>query len=70
MHGYLLADWYRRVRPWYFEIHDVIRQRGEVSILNNVINPTRRGRIVARGIYFVKVVGPGINEIRKVMVVK
>jgi hypothetical protein len=28
------------------------------------------GRAVARGIYFVRVVGPGIDEIRKVMVVK
>jgi hypothetical protein len=28
------------------------------------------GRPVARGIYFVRVVGPGIDEIRKVMVVK
>jgi hypothetical protein len=28
------------------------------------------GRVVARGIYFVRVVGPGIDEIRKVMVVK
>jgi hypothetical protein len=27
-------------------------------------------RIVARGIYFIRVVGPGIDEIRKVMVVK
>jgi flagellar hook assembly protein FlgD len=30
----------------------------------------RGGRIVARGVYFIKVVAPGINEIRKVLVVK
>lgn len=114
------ADWYRGVRPWAFDIRDIRRQRGEVTILNNVIDPTRgetvklhyelsksgmvtinvfdlkgdivdvlfRGRrdagdyttswdgrnrgnrIVARGIYFIKVVAPGINEIRKVLVVK
>ncbi len=28
------------------------------------------GNPVARGIYFIRVVGPGIDEIRKVMVVK
>jgi len=28
------------------------------------------GRIVARGIYFIRIVAPGIDEIRKVMVVK
>ena len=28
------------------------------------------GRSVARGIYFIRVVAPGIDEIRKVMVVK
>jgi hypothetical protein len=28
------------------------------------------GRVVARGIYFIRVVGPGIDEIRKIMVVK
>ncbi|MBW8003334.1 MAG: hypothetical protein FVQ80_15195, partial [Planctomycetes bacterium] len=114
------SDWYRYVRPWSFYIRDVRRQRGNVSILNNVINPTqgetvklhyvlpssgmvtihvfdlkgdivnvlyrgrkdagdytttwdgknRGGRNVARGVYFIKVVGPGINEIRKVLVVK
>ena len=30
----------------------------------------RGGRPVARGIYFIRVVGPGIDEIRKVMIVK
>jgi flagellar hook assembly protein FlgD len=30
----------------------------------------RGGRIVARGLYFVRVVGPGFDEMRKVLVVK
>jgi hypothetical protein len=30
----------------------------------------RGNRVVARGVYFIKIVGPGINEIRKVLVVK
>jgi flagellar hook assembly protein FlgD len=30
----------------------------------------RGGRVVARGLYFIKVVGPDVNEIRKVLVVK
>jgi fibronectin-binding autotransporter adhesin len=30
----------------------------------------RSGRVVARGIYFIRVVGPGFDEYRKVMVVK
>jgi hypothetical protein len=114
------SDWYRYVRPWSFKIRDVRVQRGDVTILSNVINPTqgqttklhytidqagmvtiqvfdlegdiidvlyrgrrnpgdysttwdgrnRGGRFVARGIYFIKVVAPGINEIRKVLVVK
>jgi hypothetical protein len=113
-------DWFRRVRPFSFEVHDTILQRGGVTILNNVINPTvgektyvdyhlvtggqvtiqvftldgtmvdvlyrgrrepgeyraawdgtnRSGRSVARGMYFIRVVGPDIDEIRKVMVVK
>jgi hypothetical protein len=28
------------------------------------------GRIVARGIYFIRVVGPGFEEMRKVLVVR
>jgi hypothetical protein len=114
------ADWYHLIRPFSYDIHDVRLQRGGVTILNNVINPTngemtyvryhlvnggrvtvqvftldgnmvkvlRReyrepgeyvepwdgrnngGRPVARGMYFVRVVGPDIDEIRKVMVVK
>ena len=112
--------WYNNLRPWLFEIHEVIEQRGRVTILDNVINPeqgdtvklqyilpdsgmvtiqvfdlsgdivdvlyrgsqkagdystswdgrNRGGRIVARGVYFIKIVGPGVNEIRKVLVVK
>ncbi len=30
----------------------------------------RGNRVVARGVYFIKIVGPGISEIRKVLVVK
>ena len=30
----------------------------------------RADRVVARGVYFVSIVGPGVNEIRKVLVVK
>jgi hypothetical protein len=114
-------DWFRRVKPFSFEIHDTTLQRGGVTILNNVINPVkgektyinytlgRPGRVtisvftldgtlvaplvrggslgageyrafwdgknqnrrdVARGMYFIRVVGPDIDEIRKVMVVK
>ncbi|MEJ5189589.1 MAG: FlgD immunoglobulin-like domain containing protein [Breznakiellaceae bacterium] len=114
------ADWYRRVRPFSFDIHDVTKQRSSATILNNVIDPTkgervrlsyqltkagqvtiqvftldgdlvqvlyrgyreagdytvswdgknRGGRVVARGMYFIRIVGPDIDEIRKVMVVK
>jgi flagellar hook assembly protein FlgD len=28
------------------------------------------GRVVARGIYFIRVVAPGVDEYRKVMVIK
>ncbi|TVR03318.1 MAG: hypothetical protein EA403_07065, partial [Spirochaetaceae bacterium] len=112
--------WFRNVRPFSFGVAEVFRQRGSVSILNNVINPengervflhyelaragtvsinvfnlagdlidvihrgrqeagehstswdgtNRQGRIVARGIYFIRVRGPDIDEYRKVMVVK
>jgi hypothetical protein len=122
--GFLPAEfppnWYRLVRPFGFSIRDIQAQRSGVSILNNVIDPTRgertrlnyiideegpvtitvftldgdvvqtlqRGRqspgdytvnwngrnragnSVARGIYFIRIVAPGIDEIRKVMVVK
>jgi hypothetical protein len=114
------ADWYRRVRPFSFDIHDVTKQRSNATILNNVIDPTRGervrlsyqltkagqvtiqvftldgdlvqvlyrgyrqagdytaswdgrnrgGRVVARGMYFIRIVGPDIDEIRKVLVVK
>ncbi|MDR0601222.1 MAG: T9SS type A sorting domain-containing protein, partial [Treponema sp.] len=118
--GEVPSDWYRRIRPWSYDVHNVRLQRGGVTILNNVINPTKdekvyiryhlvnggrvtvqvftldgnmikvlfRGsrpqgewidvwdgknngrRPVARGMYFVRVVGPDIDEIRKIMVVK
>ncbi len=114
------ADWYRRVRPFGLGIHDIKTQRGGVTILNNVIDPTKgertrlnytvetegpvtiavftldgdvvkylyrgtrtpgdytetwdgrnlSGAVVARGIYFIRALGPGFDEIRKVMVVK
>jgi hypothetical protein len=110
----------RSARPWLYKLRELRGQRGEVTILHNVINPlrgektnlhyvvdkagyvtitvfdlsgdivnvlyrgqqaageystswdgrNRGGRIVARGIYFVRVVGPGFDEMRKVMVVK
>ncbi len=108
------------LRPWVIPIKGVKQQRAGVSILNNVINPTKGekailryeleksgsvtinifslsgdvvktlfkgrqasgsysytwdgkntgGRAVARGIYFIRIVGPDIDEYRKVMVVK
>ncbi|MBE3120187.1 MAG: T9SS type A sorting domain-containing protein, partial [Candidatus Atribacteria bacterium] len=115
------ADWYRRVVPWAFDIHEIKMQKGNVTILNNVINPSlaqtvtlqylqptkgsvtisvfdlagnlvrvlarvsgqaegdyaitwdgknKGGRSVARGIYFIRIVAPGIDEMRKVLVVR
>lgn len=114
------ADWYLRVRPFGILIRNVVTQKGGVSILNNVIDPTggertrlhytiaqsgpvnitvftldgdvvrslqrgtmtpgdytaswdgrnRAGDPVARGMYFIRIVAPGIDEIRKVMVVR
>ncbi|MDY6031042.1 MAG: FlgD immunoglobulin-like domain containing protein, partial [Treponemataceae bacterium] len=105
---------------WHFTLSNYDKQRGGVTILNNVINVTegektvievemptdgvlsvqvltldgnvitnlqrgsatagthyyswngtnRGGNKVARGLYFVRVVGPGIDETRKVMCVK
>jgi hypothetical protein len=113
-------DWYRRVKPFSFDIHNITKQRSNATILNNVIDPTkgervrlsyqltssgqvtiqvftldgdlvqvlyrgsrsagdytaswdgknRGGHVVARGMYFIRIVGPDIDEIRKVMVVK
>ena len=45
-------------------------QRGAGEYSTTWDGRNRGGRIVARGIYFIKVVGPGMNEIRKVLVVK
>ena len=115
------GDWYKRIRPFSFDIQDPRLQRGGVTIMNNVINSDKKeqtylryhlvrpgrvtiqvytldgslvksirrneqraagewvdtwdgtnngGRSVARGMYFIRVVGPDIDEIRKVMVVK
>ncbi len=108
------------VKPFEYQIHSVVEQRGGVTITNNVIRPdngqsaylhytvttpgpvtimvfdlsgsivnvlqrgsqssgeyttawdgkNRGGRAVARGIYFIRVVGPGFDEIRKVLVVR
>ena len=116
----LPADWYRKLKPFSFEVRDLTLQRGYVTILNNVIDPTAgdtarlvydlptagfvtitvftldgdvvkrldtrelaageystswdgknlSGKAVARGIYFIRVVAPGVDEIRKVLVVK
>jgi len=44
------------------------RSAGEYSTAWDGRN--RGNRVVARGIYFIKIVGPSINEIRKVLVVK
>lgn len=108
------------VAPWSFSISETKRQRGGVTILNNVIDAHKKenvilqvevpkagniviqvftldgnlvkvlergrkgggtytyywdgsnvaGNPVARGMYFIRVVGPEMDEIRKVMVVK
>jgi len=105
---------------WSFKLRTQTKQRGGVSILNNVINPvegektiievdnpsegsvnvivmtldgniitylnrgdltqgehfftwdgkTKNGKYVARGLYFVRILGNGFDETRKVMVVK
>jgi fibronectin-binding autotransporter adhesin len=118
--GTVPDNWYRLVKPFAFEIHDVRSQKGSVTILNNVIDPTKgetvrlsyqvpsagtvtvtvftldgdvvkrlysgtceagdystswdgrnlNGASVARGIYFVRVVGPDLDELRKVLVVR
>lgn len=114
------GDELKLLSPWSIQLQEVRRQRGGVTILNNVINPlngdkteliidqdkpgmstiavfaldgsiikvlhsgrlsagtyryqwdgtNKSGTPVARGVYFVKVVAPGINESRKVMIVK
>ena len=108
------------IAPWRLPLRTVIRQRGGVTIANNVLNPdsgettrltveleshgslsvtvfdlkgdivqvlyrgsadagervltwdgrNRSGRAVARGIYFIRVVGPDLDETRKVMIVR
>ena len=114
--GSILTD----LIPWKIQLKNIKKQRGGVTIVNNVINPldgnktelfveqdkpgmstiavfsldgsivkelqngrqgagsyryqwdgtNKIGKVVARGIYFIKVVAPGIDETRKVMVVK
>ena len=114
------SNWYRLAQPWSFKLQNIVTQRGEVTILHNVINPNYgdktnlvyilteggmvtinvfnlagelvdtlysdqqspgqystswngrnfNGQDVARGIYFIRVVAPGVDEFRKVLVVK
>ncbi|HUX12356.1 MAG TPA: FlgD immunoglobulin-like domain containing protein, partial [Spirochaetia bacterium] len=114
------STWYRNIRPWSIDIRHVISQRGDVTILNNVINPDRgqktslyytlpkdstvtimvfdlggdvitvlsrgpqkagdhsttwdgknaQGRPVARGIYFIRLIASGMDEYRKVLIVR
>lgn len=114
--GSTLSD----LEPWQIALSEIKRQRGGVTIINNVINPlhgnktellldqdkpgmctiivvsidgnivrklhsgrqaagtyryqwdgkNKSGTPVARGMYFIKVVAPGIDESRKVMIVK
>jgi fibronectin-binding autotransporter adhesin len=119
--GAIPSNWYQRLKPFSFIVHDVTRQRGGVTILNNVIDPTKNetvrlsyqqktggavtvtvftldgdvvarlvnsskqeegdhavswngrnlgGSPVARGLYFIRIVAPGMDEIRKVIVVR
>lgn len=118
--GTIPTNWYRLLRPFAFDIHDLALQRGSVTILNNVIDPTQgetvrlaytltaagpttitvftldgdvvrrlymgnqaagsysvswdgtnlAGLPVARGVYFIRVVAPGVDEIRKVMIIR
>ncbi|MCL2720040.1 MAG: hypothetical protein FWD47_01700 [Treponema sp.] len=114
-------NWYQLVRPFSFDIQDVRRQRGGVTMMNNVINSGNRevayiryhmaragrvtinihtmegalvksirrnemreageytdgwdgtnnaGRPVARGMYFMRIVAPDIDEIRQIMVIR
>jgi hypothetical protein len=114
------VDWYRNVKPWSFDVHEELTQKGGVSILKNIINPdlgevttlhyslgrdgtvtisvfdlagdlvrvlargtvlagehlqtwdgkNSTGRTVARGVYFIRIVGPGIDAVRKVLVIR
>ncbi|MDR2510590.1 MAG: hypothetical protein LBC77_08110, partial [Spirochaetaceae bacterium] len=114
------GEWWTGLMPFSFVIQDIIRQRGAVTVLKNVINPDKGestrvnyvlakvgqvtihvftmdgaivktlfrgkreageyyaqwdgknngGNSVARGMYLIRVVGPDIDEMRKVIVVK
>jgi hypothetical protein len=47
--------------------------RGSLGVKRSIFTwdgTNEAGRAVARGLYFVRVVGPGIDETRKVMIVK
>jgi hypothetical protein len=114
------SNWYRKIRPWSFDLHEIREQTGRITVLNNVIKPgtdevadlhyvleesgnltirvfslagdlvvtlyrgyrtpgeyatswdgtNKAGDSVARGIYFIRFTGPGLDEYRKVLVVK
>jgi fibronectin-binding autotransporter adhesin len=117
----IVANWFRNVVPWSFDIHDEKTQKAGVTILHNIINPdlgevttlhyvlekkgtvtisvydlagdlvrvlartsgvaagdylqtwdgkNASGKVVARGVYFIRIVGPGIDEVRKVLVTR
>ena len=119
--GTIPTNWYRLLRPFAFDIHDLALQRGSVTILNNVIDPTpgrdrapglhadggrtddhhglhlgrgcraaalhgatrrqaatpspgtvptSRASPLPEGVYFIRVVAPGVDEIRKVMIIR
>ena len=54
------------------DIVDVL-QRGQQTAGTHTVTwdgKNRGGRVVARGMYFIRIVGPGVNEHRKVLVVK
>jgi hypothetical protein len=54
------------------DIVDVLH-RGQQTTGTHTVSwdgKNRGGRIVARGMYFIRIVGPGVNEHRKVLVVK
>jgi hypothetical protein len=54
------------------DIVDVL-QRGQQTAGTHTVSwdgRNRGGRVVARGMYFIRIVGPGVDEHRKVLVVK
>jgi hypothetical protein len=39
------ANWYRLVRPWTVQLRNIKEQAGQVTILNNIINPEEGERV-------------------------